>query len=55
MNSVEDYLDEASGELLSQGRRQQIYYDGQEQEVNENRYLDVEEVKGKLAHWIRED
>lgn len=57
MGSVEDYMeeDQLSGELHSRGQRQAYYFDGQEEEIDERRFLDVEEVKGKLPQWIRED
>lgn len=56
VGSVDDYLDvELSSQLRSQGRSKAIYFGDDQEEVDDRRYLDAEEVKGKLPQWIRED
>lgn len=56
MAEVDDYLsDNLSDDLRDQSRRKVIYFAEEDEEVDERRFLDAEEVKGKLPQWIKEE
>jgi hypothetical protein len=39
--------------LRLQDRKRALYLEDEDEEVNERKYLDAEEVKGKLPIWIK--
>ena len=47
--------EELSNEIRMQDRRKAIYVEEEDEEVDEARYLDAEEVKGKLHLWVKEE
>ncbi len=49
--------DDLEQELRMEERRRMIYNndEDEEEEVDDRRFLDVEEVKGKLHMWIKQD